>query len=631
MTAGRREDRSSAYKESHGHVPLSRPAGAEAGRSRRGFGSTPDEWERINDAFDVSSVERASDDVDVCIVGGGPAGLSAAIRLKQLEQEKGREIRVVVLEKGGEIGSHTLSGAVIEPRALNELIPDWPSRDGHPLTQPATSSAMRWFTKNRSFLIPHPPQMSNDGNYILSLSQFTAWLGSIAEELGVEIYPGFAGASLVYTEDGHGIAGVCTNDVGLDRKGKPKDSFEPGMEFRAKVTLLAEGARGSLTKTAVRRFQLQKDADPQTYGFGVKEVWRVDPSQYRPGEVLHTMGWPLGMSTYGGGWVYHMADGLVSLGLVVGLDYANPYLSPYRELQLLSGDSTRIAYGARTLNEGGLQSVPKLHFPGGALIGCSAGFVNIAKIKGTHNAMKTGMLAAEAAYDAIESHPEDSTLPVDMSAYESAYKDSWVYKDLHEVRNLRPSFNTSLGVFGGIVYSGIDSLLLRGRTPWTFRNPSSTDAAHTLRASETKPIAYPPPQPPLSTDLMTALALTGTNHAEDQPAHLRVRTEDGVESAELRAEHVRRNVDEFAGLLGHACPAGVYEYVEDEDGSAAAAGEGWGGKKLVINAQNCIHCKLCDVKVPTQDIQWTVPEGGGGPKYSTSSSLYSETAADVLR
>ncbi|KAA1474478.1 FAD/NAD-P-binding domain-containing protein [Dentipellis sp. KUC8613] len=579
---------------------------------------------RFNDAFDPETVERASDDVDVCIVGGGPAGLSAAIRLKQLEQEKGREIRVVVLEKGGEVGSHILSGAVVEPRALNELLPDWSSHDLLPSMQPATSSSMRFFTQQNSFPIPHPPQMANDGNYILSLSQFTSWLGGVAEELGVEIYPGFAGASLVYTTDGQGVAGVRTNDVGIDRSGQPKDSFEPGMEFRAKVTLLAEGARGSLSKTAIRKFNLRKNSDPQTYGMGVKEVWRVDPKQYQAGKVVHTMGWPLDMHTYGGGWVYHMADGLVSLGLVIGLDYANPYLSPYRELQrmkhhpyfaeLLSGDSERLAYGARTLNEGGLQSVPKLHFPGGALIGCSAGFVNVAKIKGTHNAMKTGMLAAESAFDAIEASPEESETPVDMSAYETAFKNSWVYSDLYEVRNLRPSFNTSMGVLGGVLYSGVDSLILKGRTPWTFRNSSISDAKHTRRAAECKPIDYPPPQAPLSTDLLTALALTGTNHAEDQPAHLRVRTEGGVESTEARKNHVKVNVTEYAGLLGRACPAGVYEYVDVEEGSSDQAASD--GKKLVINAQNCIHCKLCDIKVPTEDIQWTVPEGGGGPKYT---------------
>ncbi|KAI0340320.1 FAD/NAD(P)-binding domain-containing protein [Trametopsis cervina] len=596
---------------------------------------------RRRELFNPKDVERASDDVDVCIVGGGPAGLSAAIRLKQLEQEKGREVRVVVLEKGGEIGSHILSGAVVEPRALNELLPDWQSREGHPFTQPAKSSSMRFLTKSASIPIPHPPQMGNKGNYIVSLSQVTAWLASIAEELGVEIYPGFAGAGLVY--DASGVRGVRTNEVGLDREGRMKDSFEPGMEFRAKVTLLAEGAHGSLSKEAIRRFGLREGKDPQTYGIGVKEVWRVDPSQYRPGEVVHTMGWPIDWKTYGGGWVYHMDEGLVSLGLVIGLDYANPYLSPYREFQrmkhhpyfkkLLSGDSTRIAYGARTLNEGGLQAVPKVHFPGGALIGCSAGFVNVAKIKGTHNGMKSGMLAAESAFEALEVESDKAT---DMSIYEEKLKDSWVWSDLHEVRNLRPSFNTPLGIWGGIAYSGLDSLILKGRTPWTFRNSGSSDAAHTKRASECKPIDYPAFQPPLSTDLLTSLALTGTNHAEDQPVHLRLRkyggentagTEGGKpsleqeetfsEDASIRRDHVKLNVGEYAGLLGRACPAQVYEYVDDES-SQGDGGEGWGGKKLVINSQNCIHCKLCDIKVPTQDITWTVPEGGGGPKYTVT-------------
>ncbi|EPQ50141.1 FAD/NAD P-binding domain-containing protein [Gloeophyllum trabeum ATCC 11539] len=574
--------------------------------------------------FDPNNVERPSDEVDVCIVGGGPAGLSAAIRLKQLEQEKGREVRVVVLEKGAEIGSHIVSGAVIEPRALNELLPSWSERDDHPLTQPALSSSMRFLTPTRSFPMPHPPQMSNKGNYILSLSRFTAWLGGIAEELGVEVYPGFAGAGVVYSADGKSVLGVRTNEVGLDRQGRMKETFEPGMEFRARVTLLAEGAHGSLTKEVCKRFELRKESDPQTYGIGLKEVWRVDPAQYRPGEVVHTMGWPLDAKTYGGGWVYHMADGLVSLGLVVGLDYANPYLSPYNELQrmkhhpyfekLLSGDATRIAYAARTLNEGGLQSVPRLHFPGGALIGCSAGFVNVPKIKGTHNAMKSGMLAAEAAFAALES-PSESEAAVDMSAYEAALKESWVWKELHEVRNLRPSFNTPLGIWGGLAYSGLDTFVLKGRTPWTFRNRQrTTDAAHTkpTGAPGVKPIQYPPFRPPLSTDLLTSLALTGTNHAEDQPVHLRV-TKEGLEGAEVRKEHVRRNVGEFAGLLGRACPAGVYEYVEDEEKAREA---GWEGKALVINSQNCIHCKLCDIKVPTQDINWTVPEGGGGPKYT---------------
>ncbi|RDB26786.1 putative electron transfer flavoprotein-ubiquinone oxidoreductase, mitochondrial [Hypsizygus marmoreus] len=632
--------------------------------------------------FNPKDVERAEDEVDVCIVGGGPAGLSAAIRLKQLERERGNEIRVVVLEKGGEIGAHIVSGAVIEPRALNELLPEWQSLPDHPLTQPATSSSMVLLTPKLALPMPHPPQMSNKGNYIVSLSQFTRWLGSVAEnEYGVEVYPGFAAAQLLLSKEADSldpwgnpvksVRGVITNEVGLTKNFGMKSSFEPGMAFNAKVTLLAEGAHGSLSKLAIQKYQLRKESQPQTYGIGVKEVWRVDPEQYKPGKVVHTLGWPLDTSTYGGGWIYHMDGGLVSLGLVVGLDYKNPYLSPYRELQRLKhhpyfrkllASGERVSYAARVLTEGGLQSIPKLHFPGGALIGCSAGFVNIAKIKGTHNAMKSGMLAAEAAYNAI--HPAESTSEstsseaeeavtppaTNMSAYDAALRASWVWKDLYEVRNLRPSFSTRLGMWGGVAYSGIDSLFLKGRVPWTFKhapssalnkymNGKSFDAAHTELASKHTPIAYPPFEAPLSTDLMTSVALTGTNHAEDQPIHLRVvetaeflrevetgeveRAETGevledgkVDRKRERRKHVEVNVDEFAGLLGRACPAGVYEYVEAEAGDKAAQEEGWDGKKLVINSQNCIHCKLCDVKVPTQDITWTVPEGGGGPKYS---------------
>ncbi|KAG6875665.1 hypothetical protein C0992_002897 [Termitomyces sp. T32_za158] len=588
--------------------------------------------------FDPKTVERAEDDVDVCIVGGGPAGLSAAIRLKQLERDRGNEIRVVVLEKGSEAGAHIVSGAVIEPRALNELLPDWKQLPDHPLTTPATSSSMRFFTEKFSLPIPHPPQMSNNGNYIVSLSAFTRWLASVAEnEYGVEIYPGFAAAQLLYSQEkdstdpwgnsAQSVRGIITNEVGLTKGFTPKSSFEPGMAFNAKVTLLAEGAHGSLSKLAIQKYKLRKESQPQTYGIGVKEVWRVDPAKHEPGKVVHTLGWPLDMKTYGGGFVYHMADSLVSLGLVIGLDYPNPYLSPYRELQrmkhhpyyrdLLAG-AERLAYGARTLNEGGLQSVPKLHFPGGALIGCSAGFVNIAKIKGTHNAMKSGMLAADAAYDAVQTTEEGKA--ADLTKYDEELRKSWVWEDLDEVRNLRPSFNTGLGVWGGIVYSGIDTLLFRGRVPWTFKHAAeqemekvketggSLDAAHTESARGHKPIDYPPFEAPLSTDLMTSVALTGTNHAEDQPVHLRVvktpefarEMESGeVERAEIgevleggkvdrkrgRRDHVQVNTEEFAGLLGRACPAGVYEYVEAEKGDRAAEEEGWKGTKLVINSQ----------------------------------------------
>ncbi|KAK7062785.1 hypothetical protein VNI00_000275 [Paramarasmius palmivorus] len=663
--------------------------------------------------YDPRSVERPEDEVDVCIVGAGPAGLSAAIRIKQLEREKGKEVRVVVLEKGGEVGSHILSGCVLEPRALEELLGSpstYAEKYGSPapLGQPATSSKMILLTEKMALPMPHPPQMNNDGNHIISLSQFTRWLASVAEEhYGVEIYPGFAGAGLLFSEEAdaenpwngwegkwgnevtkigssttsstpknvNSVLGVITNDVGISKSGFQKDSFEPGMLFRSKVTLLAEGAHGSLSKIVLGKYGLRNESEGPTYGFGLKEVWRVAPDdgsegdgRYKPGEVVHTMGWPLDNVTYGGGWVYHMDKGLVSIGLVVGADWANPYRSPYRDFQkmkhhpylrsLLTPSSSpntytpsRIAYGARVLVEGGLQSVPLLHFPGGALIGDSAGFVNIAKIKGVHNSMKTGMLGGEGAFKAIlESEEECSTKPANLSSYTEAFTKSWVYKDLHEVRNMRPAFNTGLGVFGGVVYSGIDSLFLKGRTPWTFRHTKpedrekyltstpSMDSKHTEKAARHKPIDYPPFEPPLSTDLMTSVSLTNTNHEEDQPEHLRVATlreyvqewygdESNVlggavqgQSAELkdkqtrRKEHVQKNVEEYAGLLGRACPAGVYEYVDDESNSPGS----WNGKKLVINAQNCIHCKLCDVKVPTQDITWTPPEGGGGPGYTTT-------------
>ena len=563
--------------------------------------------------FDLSALERVEDECDVCIVGGGPAGLSAAIKLKQLALDQGKEIRVVVLEKGGEPGAHILSGAVIETKALDELLPDWHER-GAPLHQPALSDSMKWLTPSSAFPMPHPPQMSNKGNYIVSLSRVTRWLAEQAEELGVEVYAGFAAAQLVYSDDGKSVKGVITNEVGLDKDFKPKDTFEPGMAFKAKVTLVAEGAHGSLSKQLIRKFNLRDGKDPQTYGLGVKEVWRVTDDKYKPGSVLHTLGWPLDNRTYGGSFCYHMEDNLVQLGLVVGLDYQNPYLSPFREFQrlkhhplfadMLAGGEC-VAYGARVLNEGGYQSVPKLSFPGGALIGCSAGFLNVPKIKGTHNAMKSGMLAAEAAANALKDVEPDmpaDDVNVDMTEYERLYEDSWIAKELYEIRNLRPSFHNPLGNLGGIMYSGLDSLILKGRTPWTLHHPKE-DYEATEKASQHKPIDYPKPDGVLSFDILTSVSRTGTNHTENQPVHLH------VEAAE-RPHHVDVNVGEYASLLEKACPAAVYEYVDAEGGADADAR----GKRLVINSQNCIHCKTCSVKTPTQDIEWRVPEGGGGPK-----------------
>lgn len=547
---------------------------------------------------------RESDEVDVAIVGGGPAGLAAAIRLKQLDNEKGSgELRVVVLEKAPDMGAHTLSGAVLEPRALDELLPNW--RDDPPATAtPVTSEEMKFLTKGAAWPLPEPPQMKNHGNYIVSLNDTVKWLAERAEELGVEVYPGFSVSEVVYDDEGR-VKGIATNDMGVARDFTPKDSFQRGMEFHARVTLLAEGCHGSVSKQIMKKYDLRKNADPQTYGIGIKEVWEVPEENFKKGYVGHHMGYPLSQGLYGGGFQYHFADNLVSVGLVIGLDYKNPWVSPYQEFQrmkhhpfyanALKGGKC-ISYGARALNEGGYQSVPQLHFPGGALIGCSAGFMNVPKVKGTHTAMKSGMLAAEAAFDGLSA--SESGL-IDMQPYETALKDSWVWQELKEVRNVRPSFNTPLGFLGGLAYSGLETLILKGRVPWTLHH-KHTDAEATEPASMHNKIEYPKPDGVLSFDLLTSVSRTGTNHDEDEPVHLRIPNQDND-------AHCETSWPTYKGVEQRFCPAGVYEYIPDDTKPE--------GVRFQINSQNCIHCKTCDIKVPAQDINWTVPEGGDGPKY----------------
>jgi len=544
----------------------------------------------------VAEVERERMEYDVVVVGAGPAGLAAAIRLKQLATAAGTELGVCVIEKGSEVGAHILSGAVFEPRALNELLPDWRER-GAPLNTPAVEDRFLYLTANRALRLPTPPQMHNHGNYIISLGNLCRWLAKEAEELGVEIYPGFAGAEVLYDEDGR-VRGVATGDMGIGRDGEPTERYTPGVELIAHETIFAEGCRGSLTKTLIERFGLREGTDPQTYAIGVKELWEVAPEHHQPGLVVHTIGWPLDKGTYGGSFLYHLEDRQVAVGFVIGLDYKNPFLSPFEEFQRFKthpairdffAGGRRISYGARALNEGGFQSIPRLDFPGGALVGCAAGFINVPKIKGSHTAMKSGMVAAETVFARLSGDAGGDG----GATVREALQRSWIWDELYRVRNIRPSFR--LGLWGGLLYSALDTYVLRGRAPWTMHH--HPDHTQLIPASAAPRIQYPRPDGQISFDRLSSVFISNTNHEEDQPPHLRLRDP---------AKAIAINYRLYDSPEQRYCPAGVYEIVEEA---------GTGEKRLQINAQNCVHCKTCDIKDPEQNIDWVVPEGGGGPNY----------------
>ena len=658
---------STSYREEStrdGGVPRRRGAGAatqfwnrrsgggvDVPRIRNGIGNGGVPSTRSYARLASPAEDRESMEYDVCIVGAGPAGLAASIRLRQLSMERGEELTVCIVDKAPEVGNHILSGNVFEPRALDELLPGWREKhsddEGFPLRTRVTSDAFCLLVGERmSVQLPTPPSMHNDGNYVASLSGITRWLAVIAEnEYGVEIYPGFAASEVLRCEDSGAVLGVATGDVGIAKDGSHKESFERGMELRARITLFAEGCRGSLSQQLMRAFNLRQGVDPQTYALGIKEVWEVPEEVHDEGHVMHSVGWPMQGGTYGGGFLYHMDERRVAVGYVVALDYKNPYLSPYWEFQrfkthplvrrVLEGGSV-LQYGARTLNEGGLQAIPKLVFPGGALIGCAAGFLNVSKIKGTHTAMKSGMLAAESAFEALvpsEVDGEDTASDASaasaaagdesehivLDAYPTALRESWVYDELYRSRNLRPGFQ--YGFVAGMINAAIDTYVFGGKAPYTLRHKHPDNEALTAMSdTNVEPIAYPKPDNVLTFDIPTSLYRSGTNHDHDQPAHLRLR------NAEVPANV---NFAVYGGPEGRYCPARVYEYVEpdasdevisgdaiDNDATISPSSTERGCAKLVINAQNCLHCKACDIKDPTQNIQWTVPEGGGGPKYT---------------
>ncbi|WKU18859.1 electron transfer flavoprotein-ubiquinone oxidoreductase [Advenella alkanexedens] len=544
--------------------------------------------------------ERESMEYDVVVVGGGPAGLSTAIKLKQLSNENNKDISVCVLEKGGEIGAHILSGAVMDPQALDELIPDWKEK-GAPLETAVKEDEFLFLSETGARKTPHwmlPPCFKNEGNYIVRLGDVTRWLGEQAENLGVDIFPGFAATEVLYDDNG-AVRGVATGDMGVNRDGSHSDHYQPGMELLAKYTIFAEGARGQLGRQLIEKFKLDQGRDPQSYGIGIKEMWEIDPAKSKPGLVIHTAGWPLDSDTYGGTFLYHLDNNLVVVGMVVGLDYANPWLSPFEEFQRYKThpsikpyfeNGKRIAYGARALTAGGLLSLPKLVFPGGAMVGCEAGFLNASRIKGSHAAIKTGALAAQALYDALVAERSHDIL----SDYPIAFEQSWLYQELNKARNFKQWFKKGRTV--GTIMTGVEQLLFQGKMPWTIHR-TKADHECLKPAAECAKIEYPKPDGKITFDRLSSVFISNTNHDENEPIHLTLKNPDIP---------VDTNLKVYAGPEQRYCPAGVYEFIKDDTGE----------DKLQINAQNCVHCKTCDIKDPTQNIVWVAPQGGEGPVYS---------------